>query len=54
MNIYNMKRLFLLASNSSNRNTKCAVKCRITYNKERREFVRDNLEISNYGIVNNE
>jgi integrase/recombinase XerD len=38
MNKYNIKVLFLLASNRSNRNNKCAVKCRFTYNKQRKEF----------------
>lgn len=38
MDKYNMKVLFLLSSNRSNRNNNCAVKCRITYNKQRKEF----------------
>ena len=38
MNNYNINVLFLLASNRSNRNNKCALKCRITYNKKRKEF----------------
>ncbi|WP_431133677.1 tyrosine-type recombinase/integrase [Psychroserpens mesophilus] len=38
MNKYNFSVLFLLASNRSNRNNKCALKCRITYNKKRKEF----------------
>ncbi len=38
MNNYNIKLLFLLAINRSNRNNKCAIKCRITYNSKRKEF----------------
>lgn len=33
-----MNVLFLLANNRSNRSNKCALKCRITYNKVRKEF----------------
>ena len=38
MNKHNIKVLFLLVLNRSNKEDKCVLKCRITYNLERKEF----------------
>ena len=38
MNKYNMKLLFILACNRNNKKIKCDAKCRITQNKERKQF----------------
>jgi len=38
MNKYNIKVLFLLVRNRSNKRDKCVLKCRITYNLQRKEF----------------
>ena len=38
MNKYDMKVLFLLVGNRANKKGKCALKCRLTYKLERKEF----------------
>jgi integrase/recombinase XerD len=38
MNKHNIKVLFLLVHNRRNKEDKCVLKCRVTYNLKRKEF----------------